>query len=194
MQKIIARGAEAVLIEDDSTLIKERIKKGYRIPQIDENLRKMRTKHEANLIIEARRAGVPTPQVFDVDDFSIKMQFIDGKKVKDILDEMPELCEEIGKSIAKLHSFNIIHGDLTTSNMILYKDKIFFIDFGLGFHSNKIEDKAVDLYLLHGALTSTHKNEKLWDLILESYLKNGGDEKVIKRLSEIEKRGRYRER
>ena len=137
------------------------------------------------------------------------MEFIQGSKIRDILDSSN--CEEIGRkiaeSVAKLHNYNIIHGDLTTSNMILsHTDKtdeqsesirVFFIDFGLGFRSQKTEDKAIDLYLLHEALESTHFDilKKIWKIILETYKQSYDKaEQVIKTLSDIEKRGRYRKR
>jgi len=195
----IAKGAEATISLDGKEIVKERVKKGYRLPQLDEALRRRRNRSEAALLRAARRAGVLVPQVIEEGDFSIKMEFIGGDKVRDIISK--ENCVEISKNIAelitKLHGSNIIHGDLTTSNMILKGDTIFFIDFGLGFFSPRMEDKATDLYLLHEALESTHFNilEKAWDTILETY-RHAYDEggKVIKTLAEIEKRGRYKER
>jgi len=98
---------------------------------------------------------------------------------------------EIGRSVRKLHDANIIHGDLTTSNMIL-KDKVYFIDFGLGFFSTRIEDKAVDLFLFKKALESKH--HEVWEECFKEVLKAYGDQKVMERLKEIEKRGRYRKK
>ncbi len=194
----IARGAEAVITKNGE-ITKERIKKGYRLEQLDIALRRKRNRAEASLLREARRAGVPVPQILAESDFSIKIEFMDGMKVKDALDEKncKELAGKIAVSISKLHDKDIIHGDLTTSNMILKDNEIYFIDFGLGFFSEKTEDKATDLYLLHEALESTHFSvlEKAWETILNTYKEyyNGAD-KVIKTLAKIEKRGRYRER
>ncbi len=213
---IIAKGAEAV-ISLNGEITKERIKKGYRLQQLDVALRKKRNRTEAALLREARRAGINVPQILEERDFLIKMDFIDGNKVKDIIseDNCAEISTKIAEAVSKLHNRNIIHGDLTTSNMILEKrsfsesrrssasskivkdGSVYFIDFGLGFFSPKAEDKAVDLYLLHEALESTHFNilEKAWATILETYRtasSEGG--KVIKTLAEIEKRGRYKER
>jgi Kae1-associated kinase Bud32 len=196
---VIAQGAEAVLRKEDEILIKERVEKGYRIKEIDEKLRKRRTRSEARLIREARRIGIAVPDIRDESEFAIKMDFIDGEKIKDILsrDNCQDIGKKIAKSIAALHEHDVIHGDLTTSNMILKNNEIYFIDFGLGFHSNRIEDKAVDLYLLHQALESTHFNilEGIWKMILKTYEENYKEaKKVIKTLDEIEKRGRYRKR
>jgi len=202
MQKIIAHGAEAILyrrkFEGNYILIKERIKKSYRITEIDKALRKTRTKNEAKLLNEARRRGVATPQVFSVKEYKIAMEFIDGKRIKEILlsetDSRKEIAEKIGSNIAKLHSGEIVHGDLTTSNMILKGGKIIFIDFGLGFFSKKTEDYATDLSVLKEAIKSTHFKylNELWQTIINSYTKEFDKGKdVLKKLEEIEKRGRY---
>jgi Kae1-associated kinase Bud32 len=194
MQKI-AQGAEAILYRDDNTLIKNRVKKSYRIAEIDNKLRSRRTRSEANLIRKAKTI-IAAPQILEEGKFEIKMEFIDGNKVKDILNEnnCDEICEKIGKNIAALHSYDMIHGDITTSNMILKNNDIYFIDFGLGFISKRFEDKAIDLFLLHEALESTHFEilEKAWKIILKAYTQSYGDaDKVIKTLGKIEKRRRY---
>ena len=93
-----------------------------------------------------------------------------------------------------MHNNNIIHGDLTTSNMILNKE-VFFIDFGLSFFSEKIEDKAVDLHLLKEALESKHSNiwERSYKAALDSYFKKAVDgRQVLERIKIVEKRGRYK--
>ena len=127
------------------------------------------------------------------------MPFIDGKKLSDYLDKFllkkqKEVCKLIGESTAKLHDADIIHGDLTTSNMILKDNKIYFIDFGLGFISHKFEDKAVDLHLLKQALEAKHfKNwEILFREVLKTYSKFKDSEIVLERLKAVEKRGRYK--
>jgi TP53 regulating kinase-like protein len=199
----IARGAEAVITRDGDVLTKERIRKGYRIMEIDERLRKRRTAMEAKLLRAAGRAGVNTPKILEEDKFSLKMEYVDGKRVRDILNDgnCDRICEKIGESVGKLHSYDLIHGDLTTSNMIFRIEGrdivIYFIDFGLGFISQRAEDRAVDLYLLHEALESTHFTvlEKAWKSVLKAYMEHySGADKVIKALSKVEKRGRYKER
>jgi TP53 regulating kinase-like protein len=195
----LARGAEAVISKENDVIVKERIKKGYRLPELDEQLRKKRTATEAKLLRAARRAGVNTPKILEEDKFSIKMENIPGKKVRDILSgkNAAEICTKIGIAVGKLHSYGIIHGDLTTSNMIVKDDELFFIDFGLGFMSQRPEDKATDLHLLHEALESTHFDvlEKAWQTVLKAYNEQYSDgKKVIKTLLEVEKRGRYKER
>lgn len=206
--EIIYRGAESVLYldtwEGQKVLVKERIKKGYRLPQIDEKLRKFRTRKEVKLLTEARKVGVATPKILHVDEknYKIFMEFIEGKRIKEFLNEasrkdIEKVCFKIGESIAKLHANGIFHGDLTTSNMILKNGEIYFIDFGLGEFSSRIEDQGVDLNLLYEALKATHfKILKIcWKKIVEGYKKNYKKaEEVLRKMEEIEKRARYMER
>jgi TP53 regulating kinase and related kinases len=199
MMKEIARGAEAVIFENEGGHIaKKRVPKKYRLSEIDEKLRARRTRSEAKLMRDARRAQVLVPQIESEGKFEIVMEKIAGRKVRDLPDqEMLKLCQKIGASIGKMHSFGIIHGDLTTSNMIEKGDQIYFIDFGLGFHSEKIEDKAVDLRLLLQALESTHFRiaQKAWKIILKAYQSNCCDaDRTAIVMSSIEKRGRYSKR
>ena len=210
----IALGAEARIFEKNGNLVKERIEKKYRLQQIDERLRSRRTKLESNLLREAKRIGVHVPRVFDITKFSIEMENISGSVVKDVLDEknFEKIGNEVGRQIALLHEYNIIHGDLTTSNMILASSSfsssgknsfasqsydICFIDFGLGFVSQRIEDKTIDLYLLYHSIEATHWNllDKFWKIILNSYKAHFKEaHEVIKTLDQIEKRGRYKKR
>ena len=206
--EIIKRGAEAILYintyEDQKVLVKERIKKSYRILQIDELVRRARTRKEVNLMTDARKIGVLTPTILHVDypKNKIYMEFIDGTVVKDFLKKSTEVqtrevCEKIGAAIGKLHSINLIHGDLTTSNMILRGDKLYFIDFGLGQHSKRIEDMGVDLNLLYEALSSTHFKllDLCWETIIKAYRKEFKNaDAVIEKVKEIEARARYAKR
>jgi TP53 regulating kinase-like protein len=204
--KIIAQGAEAKLyidkLDNQRVLVKERIKKVYRLRQIDEKLRKTRTKAEAKLLTEARKLGVHTPKILKLTEDKIVMQFVDGKRVKELLNEsdkktVTKVCKEIGKNIGKLHESNIVHGDLTTSNMILSDGKVFFIDFGLGGFSKRIEDKAVDLKLLKESMQSTHWKilKDCWNNILKGYKQEYRDaERAAQKIEEIDKRARYAKR
>jgi len=196
--KIIARGAESILYIKNGKLIKERIKKSYRIEEIDNKLRKYRTRKEAKLLNEAKRAGVKTPNVYDVDEkeMKIEMEFIKGDVLRDCLEKIEnreEICREIGRQIALMHDQNIVHGDLTTSNIIIHNGELYFIDFGLGEHSKRIEDKAVDLHVLKEALESKHFSiaEECWKNILKGYSVSKNFNEVVERLKDIEKRGRY---
>ena len=197
--QMIGQGAEAKLFKNENKVIKDRIKKNYRIKEIDIKLRKSRTKQESNLISSARRAGVPTPLLFEAKENKIIMEFVKGQRIKEIflkedISEIKKLSKKIGQLVGKLHSNGIIHGDLTTSNMILKDDKIYFIDFGLGYFSRKTEDQGTDLRLLYNALKSTHFKilNISWNNILKGYKKEYKDaEKVLNKVKEIESRARY---
>ncbi len=189
------RGAEAIIRVVDGRVIKERIKKGYRIPELDEEIRKLRTRTEARLLSEARRCGVPTPRVFSVTEFSIEMEFVEGPTLKAVFSERfdPGLAVEVGRSAARLHTGGIIHGDLTTSNMILREGTVYFLDFGLGFFSSRCEDAATDLSVLFESVKSAHFKylNEMWKNIISGYLEAGGSEEVLGKLEEIRKRARY---
>lgn len=198
--KIIQQGAEAKIILSNNFIIKDRTKKSYRIPELDDRIRKLRTRSEAKLLNKASRI-IPIPDVIKVDEKAkeICMEFIDGKKLSDHLDNFPlkkqkEICKSVGENTAKLHDADIIHGDLTTSNMILKDNKIYFIDFGLGFNSHKFEDKAVDIHLLRQALEAKHFKhwETLFKEVLKAYSKSKDSKIVLERLKAVEKRGRYK--
>ena len=206
--KLIKQGAEAKLFlskkDDQKILIKDRIKKNYRITQIDEKIRKNRTSQEFRLLSEARRNGVLTPKILELDkkNHKIIMEFIDGERIKEFLSKSDKrstekICSEIGKLIGRLHMGGIIHGDLTTSNMILKNNDIYFIDFGLGFFSKKIEDQGTDLRLLHEAFKSTHYQilNICWRSVIKGYKKEySKSEQVLNRILQIEKRARYMKR
>jgi Kae1-associated kinase Bud32 len=202
--KLIKRGAEAEIYLSDwngrSVAVKTRVPKSYRNEEIDKRLREARTKLEAKLISEARSFGIPTPIIYDVNipKNQITMDFIDGVRIKERLhdvdsEEQKDLCMEIGRCLGRLHANHIIHGDLTTSNMILKDGKIFFIDFSLGGKSKEIEDKGVDLHLLSEAFESTHSEILgVFEHVIEGYKEEFEDaEAVLKKVKEIEKRGRY---
>ena len=190
---LIAKGAESNIVKSsylgEKAVIKDRVPKGYRIAEIDDKIRKARTKEEAKLLGDAKRAGVKTPTLYDVDldKKAIVMQEIEGSMLKDVLDD--DLAFKIGCEISKLHSADIIHGDITTSNIMLDGDKLVFIDFGLGRYSNLDEDKAVDLLVLKKSLQSIDYNLaiKYFDLVLKGY----DNDKMANKISEIESRGRY---
>jgi Kae1-associated kinase Bud32 len=199
-QKTIAQGAEATILKKDNLIIKNRIKKYYRISEIDNKIREQRTRAETKLLEKASKIiNCPIPQI-SKNKTKITMPFIKGKKLSENLDtfslkEQRQICNKIGKSVAKLHNNNIIHGDLTTSNMILEKDKLYFIDFGLGFISHRYEDKAVDIHLLKQALEAkhfTHWKELFKEIINEYKKENKESEKVLKQFEKVEKRGRYK--
>lgn len=201
IEKIIALGAEAILIKKDNHIIKRRIKKGYRHPEIDKKIRTRRTRREAKILGKTSKT-INSPSILRVDEkkAEITMDFIPGKVLSDYLDtpklkESLKICFDIGTEVGLLHNMDIIHGDLTTSNMILKKEKVTLIDFGLGFHSKRAEDKAVDLRLLHQALKSKHFKhyEEYFQQVINGYkVTNKTYEKTLEQLKKVQSRGRYK--
>ncbi len=201
--KLIQQGAEAKIFLDkkNNLVIKDRISKSYRIPELDAKIIKQRTKAETKLLTKAGQIiDSPLPQQVKEHN-RIVMPFIEGKKLSEHLNSFPlekqkKIMQDLGIIVAKLHTSDIIHGDLTTSNMILTKEnKIFIIDFGLGYISRKIEDKAVDIHLLKQALEAKHflHWKELFEDFKKSYLKNNKDSKqIFERITAVERRGRYR--
>lgn len=205
---LMKKGAEANLYLADwhgrRAVMKKRLRKEYRPMKLDEQIRKYRTVHEPQLMHEAKRAGVPTPMILlvDVKNTTIIMEYIDGKQVKQLLTDISEgerqrLCFRIGQLIARLHECGLIHGDLTTSNMIVgLSGRVFFVDFGLGDRSWEVEARGVDLHLMKRALESTHYEfaETCFESVIEGYESVLGAEavkSVLDRIREIERRGRY---
>jgi Kae1-associated kinase Bud32 len=205
-EKILYRGAEAVICltryRGRQMVQKRRVKKSYRIEEIDRQLISSRTREEAKLITLARRCGVSVPLIYDVDLVAgvITMEYLRGKRIKDILNSLAEperarICGLIGESIAMLHNHDIIHGDITTSNMILFDDRIHLIDFGLGSINGEVEAKGVDLHVLMEAFDSTHSQyPDCFRQVFEGYEKRfQGDASVVKKkIDDIVRRGRYR--
>lgn len=218
-------GAEAEIILSENFVIKNRVKKSYRVPELDEKIRKLRTRSEAKLLEKAAKIINSPKPLENKELFKIKMPFIKGGKLSENLGgfdlkKQKEICRKIGESVAKLHDEGIIHGDLTTSNMIyvsgneldLVKNlsrekrreskskkenfKVFLIDFGLGFISRKTEDKAVDLHLFKQAVEAKHF--KYWKEIFQEFIggykisKDSG--KVLEQFKKVEQRGRYKEK
>ena len=194
--KKIAQGAEATIFLDRKKIVKERFRKGYRIPEIDEKLRKGRTRREAKLLEKLNSLQISAPKLVECSEDKIIMEYIDGKRLRDVLKKQnyAKICKLVGEQVALLHNNGIIHGDLTTSNMILKQGKIFFIDFGLSFYSEKVEDKAVDMHLLRQALESKHYKiwEKAFKAVLEGYKKANGYKEIMDRFEQVEERGRYK--
>jgi TP53 regulating kinase-like protein len=205
---LIKKGAEANLYLADwhgrKVVLKRRLPKEYRPKALDEQIRAYRTIHEPQLMHEAKKAGVPTPIIFLVDrrNTMIIMEYIEGKQVKQLLNQVSKskrqgMCFRIGESIGRLHEYGIVHGDLTTSNFIQHReDKIFFVDFGLGDKTKELEARGVDLHLMKRALQSTHYKfaEECFDSAIKGYSTVLGletSEKVLDKIKEIERRGRY---
>lgn len=187
----LTNGAEASVRVENGLVLKERIPKRYRLPELDERIRKERTRAESRIISEARRLGVPTPIIHDVENSIIRMQYIPGTALKHVINE--ELSERLGELVGLLHTGGIIHGDLTTSNIIYYNDRLYMIDFGLAFMSPAVEARGVDVHVLFQTFESTHRDhESLAKAFCRGYRRSfSGADEVLERVTEIEKRGRY---
>lgn len=194
MSREIGRGAEAVITLSGETVLKDRIPKTYRHPAIDNNLRKSRTRKETKIL--GKLPGI-APIILSSDSESkIEMEHIKGPLLKEVLDKKPELAKEIGKITGILHDKHIMHGDLTTSNMILDSNgKIRLIDFGLSQDTHKVEDKAVDLHLFKEAVESKHFKHMnlIWENFLKGY-KPSNRKEILERLEIVEARGRNKEK
>ncbi|MFA5330902.1 MAG: bifunctional N(6)-L-threonylcarbamoyladenine synthase/serine/threonine protein kinase [Methanoregula sp.] len=188
------RGAEAVVVFRDGNAIKQRVSKKYREPALDHKLIMERTRAEARLIHAARKAGVPTPVIQDITHDSIVMEEVTGQLLTDDLTQAH--CTEAGKMVGRLHAVGIMHGDLTTGNMILRDrdERCVLIDFGLAQVTSEIEQRGVDIHVLFQTLGSTNPEEasRLRDAFARGYAETfAGAQDVIEREKEIELRGRY---
>jgi len=186
----IGFGAESKVFLNKGIVIKKRFSKNYRIKEIDEVLRKSRTRIEAKIL---EKVGSPDLISTNRTD-TVEMQYLKGSLIRDELDKKPILAKQIGQRLSKMHDMGIIHGDLTTSNMIL-TDEVNFIDFGLSYFSEKIEDKAVDIHLFKQALESKHY--KVFNKAYKEFLKGYKPKKVkqiLERLIAVQSRGRYKKK
>lgn len=205
---IISMGAEATLrkkkVFGKWIVEKTRVPKGYRHAQLDQQLRKERTAHEARMLHEAKTLGIVAPDLYSVDlkNAQLLIEFVDAPRLKHVLLQktpLPRknaLCESFGKLIALLHVHGLVHGDLTTSNVLVRKkgkkDELVLIDFGLSFHSKKMEDLAVDLVNLKKTFTATHADMKEgWSAIQKAYISGGGKKETLRKMEEVESRIRY---
>ena len=201
---LVKRGAEAELRRTEflgrPAIEKYRRPKRYRLEVLDEDLRRTRIRHETRLMAEARAAGVAVPILYDIDlvENKIVMEFVEGPTAKDVLDRggppATRVARAIGEIVGRLHRAGIVHGDLTTSNMIVREGRIVMIDFSLGAKEDGVEARGVDLHLLKEALGSAHaRAASYYREALQGYRETMGRaaERVIGKVKEIESRGRY---
>ncbi|XP_054732536.1 EKC/KEOPS complex subunit TP53RK [Anastrepha obliqua] len=222
--EVLKQGAEGRLYIDEfkgeKCLVKERFVKRYRHVALDSQITRQRIKAETKAVTRCRNAGILAPRILhtDLNERKIYMEYfkhaITAKEYiqRVVVEQLPEtteqllkkLCAEIGAIIGQLHANNIIHGDLTTSNILINpkeeqhdfnKHEVVFIDFGLSHYNQGAEDKGVDLYVLERALLSTHSEQPyLFEHILEAYRKKCGDDEniVVAKFEEVRARGRKR--
>lgn len=226
---IISQGAEAkisiTLFDGEMCVVKERFVKTYRHPDLDAQLTRERMRTESKTATRCQMAGITVPRILfmDLNDHKMYMEYFKksitakaylNEKLPKIADsrkrriQLEGLACRIGTNIGTMHDNNIIHGDLTTSNMLLapndtasqsednYEDyKLVMIDFGLSSHNQNDENKGVDLYVLERALLSTHAAiPELFDLILNAYktINKVKSSEVIAKFEIVRARGRKR--
>ncbi|WP_425498541.1 bifunctional N(6)-L-threonylcarbamoyladenine synthase/serine/threonine protein kinase [Haloprofundus halobius] len=196
------KGAEATVEFRDERVVKRRLPKAYRHPELDARLRRERTVAEARLTSEARRAGVPTPLVRDVDvrEATITFQRVGEADLAATLDS--DAVTDVGRHLAALHRVGIAHGDPTTRNVRVDEStgegdardggRTFLIDFGLGFHTGHVEDHAMDLHVFEQSVEGTAGDPEPLVEAFEAGYAAVGDDEVLARLRTVESRGRYR--
>ena len=201
--KLIKKGAESDIYQttwqNSNAILKIRKIKNYRNTLLDSKIRKQRTIKESQIISQVKLLGIPAPLVYFVNlkNTSIIMQEIPGKPVHDLSEsKIIQLSKTIGKLVGMLHKNGIMHGDLTTSNFIFFKNNVYVIDFGLSQNTIKPEDHAVDLRLIKEILNSAHAKIMIpaWKNFLLGYksvIDNPSYVKITKLVSDIESRGRY---
>jgi len=214
--QVVKQGAEARLYTGSflgqQVVAKERFSKKYRHPALDAQLTKDRHKAEARALAKCKQIGVCVPTMYLCDNTTttiIMQNMVNSITARDFINNMlddkntaqlSKLAELIGETVAKMHSNGLIHGDITTSNILVRTLdncdlSLVMIDFGLSFQEGVAEDKGVDLYVLERAFLSTHPDtEEIFAEILEAYKKKAGKQagEVFKKFEEIRLRGRKR--
>lgn len=189
----VLQGAEATVTFENDHVTKARLPKEYRHPSLDARLRRDRTVLEARLTSEARRHGVPTPLVWDVDvpESTLTLQHVGDTDLRDALDE--SRVRDVGRHLATIHDAGFVHGDPTTRNVRVADgdDRTFLIDFGLGYNTDDVEDYAMDCHVFEQSLAGTADDPEPLTAAFEATYREAGDESVLDQLRAIEGRGRY---
>jgi len=205
--QLIYRGAEADVIRGTwqglDAVFKVRRPLAYRLPVLDEAIRYHRTAREAEMAHWAKEAGVRAPVVYyvDIPAATLVMEYVKGDRIKDVVDrlaadEVASIFTSFGRYVAKLHSSGVVHGDLTTANLVRHNGDLVFLDFGLSSHSARAEDHAVDLRLIKETVVGAHSDIATVALqsLLDGYSAEAGEARskaVLGQLRSIERRGRY---
>ncbi|MET1160684.1 MAG: Kae1-associated kinase Bud32 [Thermoprotei archaeon] len=204
--KIVEEGAEAIItigyLGNKKVIIKQRISKPYRDPEFDHIFRLTRTKTEAKILADlyTRGLNVPAPLIVDLKNYVIIMEYIEGKKLSDIIaslgDSLGYIAEKIGKMIGTMHTLAIYHGDLTLANILITNNQdVYIIDFGLAGYSRDVEEYAIDLHLLRRNIQALAPD--YYDIFFKYFITGyrtgyrGDVNSVLERFEEIRLRGRY---
>jgi TP53 regulating kinase-like protein len=205
--KLVYRGAEAEILRGDwqglDAVYKVRKPLKYRLPVLDKAIRNQRTLREAEMIHQAKKAGVDSPHLYHVDPATdtLVMEFVSGDRLKDVIEaaspsELAGVFFMFGKDVAKLHGSGVMHGDLTTANVVKSGRRLVFVDFGLSLRSARLEDHAVDIRLIKETLVGAHSGvaSEALDAFLNGYQTVVGAirfRQVLRQVRNIERRGRY---
>jgi TP53 regulating kinase-like protein len=206
-RKLLYRGAEADVVkgrwEGLDAVFKMRKPLRYRLAVLDNELRFQRTMREAEMPHAVKRAGVSAPHLYYVDPrgATLVMEYVEGPRVKDIVSrlssgEIEGVFETLGRSVARLHASKIMHGDLTTANLVRQDGRLVFLDFGLSLHTDRVEDHAVDLRLIKETIQGAHPAiaDHAMKSLFAGYQAGVGASRskaTLKQLRSIERRGRY---
>jgi N6-L-threonylcarbamoyladenine synthase/protein kinase Bud32 len=185
------QGAEATVTIEDDRVIKRRLPRTYRHPELDERLRRERTVSEARLTSLARREGVPTPVLYDVDPDEGRLVFEHVGTADLQSGPTDDRVRTVGKHLARIHQAGFVHGDPTTRNVRVDDARTYLIDFGLGYHTDDPEDYAMDLHVFEQSLTGTADDPEELAAAFEAGYADRGDSAVLDQLREVEGRGRY---
>lgn len=196
-------GAEAEVRRSDylgtATVTKARRAKAYRLPELDARIRRERTRLEALVLAEARGAGVEVPRLLDADlaNGVLELQFVRGLTLRDLIEREPAAAparaKAFGRLVGRLHAAGLVHGDLTTSNVLEQDGQLVLIDFGLAQRSMEVEDRGVDLHLVERTFESSHPGSPaLKDAFDQGYAEAQPSAKaVFDRVRDIKARARY---
>ncbi len=201
----IAKGAEAIIYQgtylQNPVIIKQRLPKTYRHPEIDHRIRLHRLRSEAKVMSIARKIGASVPSLIgiNIQESYLLIEEIDGKLLYETMDLLPiqrlkPIFSSLGSQIGLLHCNDIIHGDLTVFNVIIQlEDKPIIIDFGLGRISNEIESKADDILTFYSTLKAIQPASKiLFSTFLDGYLSVYPEGKnTYEQMKKIQSRARY---
>jgi TP53 regulating kinase and related kinases len=204
---LLYRGAEADLVRGRwqglDAVFKVRKPLTYRLQELDDEIRRQRTIREAEMLHLAKEAKVPAPYLYAVDvrGATLVMEYVDGERLRDRAKsswsaELAGYFHEFGRDAALLHSAGIVHGDLTTANVVVRGGSLVFLDFGLSFRTTRLEDRAVDVRLIKETLTGAHPeiSRQALEELLSGYREvvgEGMSRTVARQLRSIERRGRY---
>ncbi|KAM3543477.1 EKC/KEOPS complex subunit BUD32 [Beauveria bassiana] len=240
---LVTQGAEGrlykttYLVPSLPCALKHRPSKPWRHPTLDARLTRHRILSEARILAKCRRDGVRVPALYALDESQgwLMLEWIQGPPVRVAINarlrpgaiverdaSLRALLRRIGDAVGALHKIGIVHGDLTTSNMMLdptgrtseqdgggggggaaededaqeesLRGDVVIIDLGLASGAVQEEERAVDLYVLERAFGSTHpRAECVFHEVLDAYRQTHKQAPgVLKKLDEVRMRGRKR--